>query len=125
MKFSVAGILIGGYEHEERQPNPFVAMDFFDDEEAMHAETWLREQKDDGVMVKIDSVSEEDLSVQIINADSGEILCEGEVWKDEMWQIFLSYFRQVGQVLLMVSVGGVLRLECILKLSGKLLQIVE
>ncbi|QKG85110.1 hypothetical protein GXN76_11965 [Kroppenstedtia pulmonis] len=125
MKFSVAGILIGGYEHEERQPNPFVAMDFLDHEDAMNAETWLKKQKDDGVMIQIGSVSEEDLSVQIIKADSGEILCEGEVWKDEMWQIFLSYFRQMGQVLLMVSVGGVVRSECIMKLSGKFLRIME
>ena len=47
---------------------------------------------------------EGDIRVSI--ATGSEIVCEGEVWRDEMWRIFMEYLRQGEAVLFAVSVGG-------------------
>ncbi|SMO62440.1 hypothetical protein [Melghirimyces algeriensis] len=98
--FPAADIFIGGYEKEEQQPHPFVAIDFDSLDEAESAIDRLNQFHDLGL--KITPSPEGELQVKIFS-ESG-VICEEEVWKDEMWLIFMQYIQQGENVLLGVSV---------------------
>ncbi|OYD08883.1 hypothetical protein [Paludifilum halophilum] len=122
--FSSAGILIGGYEENESQPNPFVAIDFPDRKSAEEAHARVEEHwSSENVRIRIRSIPEGDLSVTVYTHEPPSTLCEGVVWKDEMWQIFMSYFQQVNRVLLMFSTGGVVQPQSSLTLPAGSLDI--
>lgn len=105
-------LIIGGYEEEEQQPDPFVALSYSSTEEFAATVQWIHENgKVEGKEVhnfslEVSSVPSGDLHVTLRSL-TGETLCEAEVWKDEMWTIFTSYFNQVGRVLLMFAIDGV------------------
>ncbi|GGA38193.1 hypothetical protein GCM10007416_08950 [Kroppenstedtia guangzhouensis] len=120
-RYPSASLFIGGYEHEERQPHPLVAMDFANEAEAWEASQWL--SGEERLILQMRSTPEGDLRVSI--ATGSEIVCEGEVWRDEMWRIFMEYLRQGEAVLFAVSVGGTVRPETLSPLPGEAVQISE
>ncbi|PTX58265.1 hypothetical protein C8P63_11712 [Melghirimyces profundicolus] len=104
IRFPSAVLFVGGYEQEEQQPDPFVALNFEREEEAKGAARWLSETAG-SLLTRIDPEPGGDLRVTVCSG-SGETVCEGIVWEDEMWTIFREYFGQGETVWLGVSVGG-------------------
>ncbi|MFC4076884.1 hypothetical protein [Salinithrix halophila] len=113
--FTPAGFLLGGYEVDEQQPNPYFSLDFQTETEAAEAIRWLEESEDIGV--RIVSAPGEDLFLTV--TDHRGPVATGEGWKDEMWRIFDEYRRQGEDVLLLVSVAGELLKHPVLRLSGE------
>lgn len=124
VRYPSAGLFVGGYEHEERQTHPLVAMDFSDVEEAKEAARWLTGMADQEVILKIVSAPEGDLQV-LVATTAGETVCEGEVWKDEMWRIFMEYYRQGEAVLFAVSLEESVLAETLCLLPEKAVLIQE
>lgn len=91
-RYPSASLFVGGYEHEERQPHPLVARDFDTDAEAQEASRWLTGSGEKGLLLQMGSTPTGELEVSVSTAS--EILCQTEVWKDEMWRIFMEYYRQ-------------------------------
>lgn len=106
-------MIIGGYEEEEQQPDPFVALSYSSKEEmtaairGIYEQGGVEETEAKDLALEIASAPSGDLFVKV-RTTSGETICQAEVWKDEMWSIFSAYYDQVGRVLLMFAVEGIL-----------------
>lgn len=122
-RYPSASLFVGGYEYEERQPHPLVAMDFDTEAEAREACRWLEGLGENGLILRVESTPEGELQVTV--STGSEIVCEGEVWKDEMWRIFMEYYRQGEAVLFAVPVGGTVWPDTLSPLSGEAVQIPE
>ncbi len=123
-------LIIGGYEEEEQQPDPFVALSYPNKDKITDIVQWIHENgKVEGketrnLLLEISTSPSEDLQVTLRTL-TGEILCEAEVWKDEMWSIFTSYFDQVGRVLLMFAIDGVVEPRPLFVIPREQIQIHE
>lgn len=117
MVLNVSGLLIGAYEQQERQPNPFVALDFTEEEEARDATGRLASMVE-SLTLHIASHPEGDLEVTVTGGSEQE-LCREMVWKDDMWRLFMEFFRQGERVLLGGSVSGVVLEDTLMPLSRK------
>ncbi|SGO89630.1 Uncharacterised protein [Mycobacterium tuberculosis] len=78
---------------------------------------------ENGLILRVESTPEGELQVAV--STGSEVVCEGEVWKDEMWRIFMEYYRQGEAVLFAVSVGGTVWPDTLSPLSGEAVQIPE
>jgi hypothetical protein len=97
------GVFIGGYSEEERPPEPFVAVSFADKSSAVVAYERLKEDQMDW-RIRIEP-SEENVRVVLEQAGVSPLFAE-DIWKDESWHFFSSYYHQSTCVLLMVAVEG-------------------
>ncbi|MDR6225236.1 hypothetical protein [Desmospora profundinema] len=105
IRFPRAGLMLGGYEWEEQQRRPFVALDLETEEEVEAAVSWLSDlNQSGGTWRLIIRPSEGDLFVRL--EQNGASVAEGEVWGDESWTIFRSFLEQENLIWLMVSRHG-------------------
>lgn len=109
-------VFIGGYSEEERQPDPFVAVSFADEASAKVAFDRLKEGEKDW-RIHIES-SGKNVRVVLEQAGGSPLHAE-EIWKDETWHFFWSYYQQSTSVLMMVAVEGEVRPDWSIRLDKK------
>ncbi|BCU82528.1 hypothetical protein JIR001_23110 [Polycladomyces abyssicola] len=112
--FQPERVFIGGYSAEERQPEPFVAVSFADESSAEAAYDRLKERERDW-RIHIE-LSGENVRVALEKAGTSPLYTE-EIWKDETWHFFSTYYHQSTCVLVMVAVEGEVRPDWSIRLD--------
>jgi hypothetical protein len=117
--FQPERVFIGGYSAEERQPEPFVAVSFADEPSAEAAYDRLKERERDW-RIRIE-LSGESVRVVLEQEETSPLYTE-EIWKDETWHFFSTYYHQSTCVLVMVAVEGEVRPDWSIRLDKEQIQ---
>ncbi|MDN4593396.1 hypothetical protein [Polycladomyces subterraneus] len=112
--FQPEKVFIGGYSEEERRPDPFVAVSFADERSAKAAYVRLKEGEKDW-RIRIES-SGENVRV-VLEQEGASPLYVEDIWKDETWHFFSSYYHQSTCVLLMMAVEEEVRPDWSIRLA--------